>query len=247
MNNGFQFFDIILFALVAVFILLRLRNTLGKRPDKDDKPDSGWSLGAPGDDGFGARGDAQRGDDERGARGDDDNVISLPGQDLDSRRPAPSIDEDLPVEIAGGVAEIRLADPQFEMAGFLEGAAFAYEMVQTSFAAENYETLRQLLADSVYDDFAAALRYREERGENLETILVAIDTVEPLEARMNGKMAEVTIKFSAEVVNVLRDVDGEILSGTPDLPDDVVDIWTFERDATSADPNWLIIATRKAN
>lgn len=233
MDSGFQFFDILLFALVAVFILLRLRSTLGSRPDKEDKTPSRWSAGP------------QQDVDDAGA--DNDNVISLPGHDAESAAAAARLDEDLPVEIAGGVAEIRLTDPHFDLAQFLEGAAFAYEMVLTAFAAENYETLRQLLADSVYDDFAAALRHREERGESLETILVSIDAVEPIEARMNGGMAEITIKFAAEVVNVLRDAEEEILSGASDVPDDVVDIWTFVRDAKSADPNWQIIATRKAN
>jgi predicted lipid-binding transport protein (Tim44 family) len=107
--------------------------------------------------------------------------------------------------------------------------------------------LRELLADSVYDYFASALRHREERSETLETVLVSIDAVEPLEARMDGAMAEITIKFAAQVVNVLRDADGEILTGAPDTPDDVVDIWTFVRDAAGADPNWQISATRKAN
>jgi len=237
MNSGFQFFDILLFGLVAVFILLRLRNTLGSRPDKEDKPPSNWSGHGP--------------DDDMQADAEQDNVINLPGQDhrADPVSPPPPLpqDDDLPIEIAGGVTEIRLADPHFDFNQFLEGAAFAYEMVLTAFAAENYETLRQLLADSVYDDFAAALRHREERGETLETILVAIDAVDPIEVRMNGRMAEITIKFTAEVVNVLRDVEGEVLSGEIDLPEDVVDIWTFVRDAKSADPNWLIIATRKAN
>ncbi len=234
MNSGFQFFDIVLFALVAVFILLRLRNTLGSRPDKEDKPPSNWSGQGPADD--------MRADPES------DNIINLPGPDHQADFASPPLqNDDLPIEIAGGVTEIRLADPHFDLNKFLEGAAFAYEMVLTAFGAENYETLRQLLADSVYDDFAAALRHREERGESLETILVAIDAVDPIEVRMNGSLAEVTIKFAAEVVNVLRDAEGEILSGEIDVPEDVIDIWTFIRDVKSTDPNWQIAATRKAN
>ena len=120
-------------------------------------------------------------------------------------------------------------------------------MVLSAFAMADHETMQQLLAEDVYLDFGAAIRDREERGETLETVLVALREVQPLEVRMNGKLAEVTIKFTAELVNTLRDEEGEVISGLPDISDDVVDIWTFARDVSSRDPNWLVIATRKAN
>jgi predicted lipid-binding transport protein (Tim44 family) len=237
MDSGFQFFDILLFALVAVVILLRLRSTLGSRPDDNDdaanSPVSDWS----------ARTRAEPHDEPV----DSDNVINLPGQGPTDAPPRPSVDDNLPIEIAGGVAEVRLSDPHFDLNQFLEGAVFAYEMVMTAFAAAHYETLRQLLADSVYDDFAAALRHREERGESLETILIEIENAEPIEVHMNGRQSEITVKFAAQIINVLRDMDGEVLSGSADVPDDVVDIWTFTRDTSSNDPNWQILATRKAN
>ena len=40
MNNGFQFFDIILFAMIAIFLILRLRGALGRRDGhQGDFPD----------------------------------------------------------------------------------------------------------------------------------------------------------------------------------------------------------------
>ncbi len=252
MGNGFQFFDIILFGLIAVFILLRLRSTLGSRPD-----DQGDGNNQP------SRWQSRFNDQAESPDDTGDNVIPLPdnGRRRDSSMyeeefeeaefgqaaPDRSVDEELPVEIAAGIAEVRLSDPHFDYAQFRNGSVIAYEMVVGGFAAGDYAALRSLLADSVYDDFSAAIREREERGETLETTLIQIEEAEPIEIRMNGKHAEVTVKFIAEMVNVLRDEEGEVLSGTPDMPDEVVDIWTFARDTRSRDPNWQIVATRKAN
>ena len=38
MNDGFQFLDIILFAMVAAFLVLRLRSVLGRRTGNEERP-----------------------------------------------------------------------------------------------------------------------------------------------------------------------------------------------------------------
>jgi len=237
--EGFQLFDILLFGAIAVFILLRLRNTLGTRPDDSEEQDQErgdmWS----------ARFGGEKDDNLNQAQ--DDNVIPLPGNDVSYANQAPQPEEDFPMEIVAGANQVRLHDPQFDLDRFLDGAASAYEMVINAFAREDYATLRQLLADHIYDDFGAAIRDREQRGETLESTLVTIQDVEPIEVQVNGRIAEITIKFTAEMTNVVKDAEGEIISGSADIADDVVDIWTFSRDVGSKDPNWPLIATRKAN
>ena len=237
--EGFQLFDILLFGAIAVFILLRLRNTLGTRPDDSEEQDQErgdmWSAR------FGEENDNNL------KPVQDDNVIPLPGNDGSYAGQAPQPEEDFPMEIVAGANQIRLHDPQFDLDNFLNGAASAYEMVISAFAREDYATLRQLLADHIYDDFGAAIRDREQRGETLESTLVMIHDVEPIEVQVNGRIAEITIKFTAEMTNAVKDAEGEIISGSTEIADDVIDIWTFARDVTSKDPNWPLIATRKAN
>jgi predicted lipid-binding transport protein (Tim44 family) len=241
--EGFQLWDILLFGAIAVFILLRLRGSLGTRPDDNEEQDRErggmWSAR------FGGENQDEAGNDP--ASHPDNNVIQLPGNDNQDEPQVSSIEDDFPVEIVAGVNEIRLLDPGFDIEQFLDGAAGAYEMVINAFAREDYATLRQLLADHIYDDFGAAIRDREQKGETLETTLVTIHDVEPIEVRMDGSQAEITIKFTSEMTNVLKDPEGEIISGSADITDDVIDIWTFARDVRARDPNWPLIATRKAN
>ena len=64
---------------------------------------------------------------------------------------------------------------------------------------------------------------------------------------MNGRTAMVTIRFVTHQINVTRASDGKLIDGDPNDAVEVVDIWTFERDTRSSDPNWQLAATRSPN
>jgi len=233
--EGFGFLDIIFFAIVAAFIVLRLRSVLGRRTGHEPPPTQG-SM-------FGRRPDSV-----------EDNVISLPerGAAVPVEAAGDAAMSDVPAEegvtaMAGGLGDIKLADPSFDTNEFLSGASVAYEMIVVSFANGDVDTLKPLLTGDVYANFAGAIQDREARGETLETTLVAINSAEVIEARTEGRSAEVTVKFVSESVNVTRDAAGEAVSGDPRAVEKVTDIWTFARDTRGNDPNWRLIATSSPN
>ncbi len=237
MGNGFQFIDIILFAAIAAFFVLRLRGVLGKRSGhrKSDKTES---LGRPREE------------------SDEDKVISLPDRRETSRETARETegdgeDEDRQVLEGGAMspqeaalAEIMRADKSFGTTSFVAGARHAFEMVIESFAAGETKTLRPLLSNDVYRDFAGAIEDRERAGQTLETTLVGITSTEIVEAELQGRTAFVTVKFVSEQINVLRDKDGEIVPDEPSQVTKITDVWTFARNTRSRDPNWTLVATR---
>ena len=226
MGEGIQFIEIIFFAMVAVFIILRLRSALGRRTGNEPPAAKPFVHG-------GSRQD------------DEDNVVSLPDR---QRGEEPATDVDASLGMAGdGVREICAMDPNFQPDQFANGARTAYDMVLTSFASGDVDTLRALLDDDVYTNFQRAITDRDNRGETLETTLVAVKSSDIVEARAVGRMAEVTIKFVAELVNVTRDKDGEVTSGDARSIQNITDFWTFARDVQSSDPNWKLIATRSEN
>ena len=59
------------------------------------------------------------------------------------------------------LAALRARDPSFEPAAFLQGARSAYELIVTSFASGDRETLRGLLTLGVFQTFESALAARE--------------------------------------------------------------------------------------
>lgn len=228
MNEGFQFLDIIFFAMVAAFILLRLRSVLGRRTGHERRPADALAR--------------------RRADPGEDNVIRLP--DAEAAGEGESAEDDFAdvtdEALAAGLTQIKIADPSFTRAHFLEGARAAFEMIISAFAAADTRALRPLLADETYARFAQNIEDRLAAGHTLETVLVSIDSADIVEAGMNGRTAFVTVRFVSHQINVTRDADGAVVEGDPRTPVEVVDIWTFERNTRSRDPNWRLVATRES-
>ncbi len=133
--------------------------------------------------------------------------------------------------------------PEFDARHFLEGAKVAYEMIVTAFARGDTKTLKPLLAPDVYAEFEKAIEERRRQGLEQEFEFVGLDEAKLLRAALNGKVARLTVRFVSRVITVTRDADGNVISGSPDKLATVKDVWTFERDLTSRDPNWRLVST----
>jgi predicted lipid-binding transport protein (Tim44 family) len=228
MGEGFYFIDILIFAMIAAFLVYRLRGVLGRRHGEERQRPNPYTS-RPGQEGG-------------------DNVVTLPDR---GRAPAP-VDvpppaPDEPYSLAAGIGQIQANDPTFDEKGFLQGAKAAFGMIVTAFAQGDTPTLRPLLSDDVYDNFAAAIRSRQSSGESLETRVANVHDADLIEARMEGRTAFVTVKFISEQINVTRDRAGTVIDGDPEHPMEVVDIWTFARNTRSRNPNWTLIETRVPN
>jgi predicted lipid-binding transport protein (Tim44 family) len=149
--------------------------------------------------------------------------------------------------LAEGIEAIAALDPEFSPADFLSGARIAYEEIVKSFAASDRKGLKGLLSPDVYASFDGAITERQKRGEILESSFVGIDKATIVEAVTKGRKAMVTVKFVSQLITSTRDASGEVIDGDPKKVREVVDIWTFMRDAGSRDPNWQLVATESAN
>ena len=230
MGNGMQFLDIILLAVIAAFLILRLRSVLGRRTGHDQPP----------------KFDPFR--DRRKDESPEEKVIQLP----DRRDKTAAEDGDFEAQTAAspveqGLTQIKLADRSFDADGFVEGSKVAFEMIVAAFAKGETKALRPLLSNDVFEDFAGAIKAREAANEVLETTLVGINQSDIIEAELQGKTAFVTIKFVSDQINVTRDAEGEVVDGDPSNVASVTDIWAFARNTRSRDPNWTLVATGTSN
>ena len=240
MGSGFQFIDIILFAMIAAFLILRLRGVLGRR----DGHEGGYR------DPFEADSASERGEDNvvQLTDGNTDNVAQE--DETSIRSGSESLDvgqaEEVGLEekILSGLAKIHTADKDFNEEDFLVGARVAFEMILGAYASGAREKLRELLSEDVYDNFTSAIDEREQAGHVMEETLVGIRAAEITEADLVGSRALVTTKFLSEQVHVLRDGEGLVIDGNPNEVMDVVDFWTFARDTSSRNPNWQLVATQ---
>lgn len=229
MGSGFQFVDIIFFALVAAFIILRLRSVLGRRTGHERRHDP-FAKPQP----------------EREGKGETSAEVTQRGEVVQLPR-RPGVEAPAGSPLAAALTQIKLADPTFDEASFEKGARAAFEYIVAAFAAGERDKLRPLLNDEVYANFESAIVAREAVGQKRETTLVRIKSADITDAHMEGATAIITVKYVSEQINVTRNAAGEVVEGNPDRITEVIDIWTYARNTRSDDPNWLLVATDAPN
>jgi predicted lipid-binding transport protein (Tim44 family) len=116
-------------------------------------------------------------------------------------------------------------------------------MILEAFWKGDKDELRQLCDGDVYEGFAAAIDARLESGETLDNRLIRIEDTTISAAKLEGSRARVTVRFRSDIAAVTRNAEGLVVAGSLDDAIEAVDVWTFSRDVTSADPDWLLDET----
>ena len=142
-----------------------------------------------------------------------------------------------------GVRKLLAADPGFGVASFLEGAEAAYRMTLEAFWKGDLDEVRDFLDANVEEAFDAAIDARKEQGFVLDNRLVAIDQSVIAAASLDGTIAELVVRFEADIAAVTRDADGDVVAGSLSDAVQTRDRWTFRRDIAAADPNWMLVET----
>jgi predicted lipid-binding transport protein (Tim44 family) len=216
MSDSYQYLDILIFAAIAGFLIVRLWTVLGRRTGHERPRDTILPPQPP----LAPRPVPAA-----------DPVVSLPPRNV----AAPADGQ--------GLARLKSVDRSFDEAAFLKGARAAFEIIVNAFAKGDTAALQPLLSESVYASFADAIRQRLAQRETLETNLISIKSVEIAGAEVEEATAFVTVKLVSDQTNVTRAGDGSIVEGAPDQVVEKTDIWTFARTIRSRDPNWTLVAT----
>ena len=212
--------EIFFLAMLAGFIGLRLYHVLGRRTGHEKPVADPYRPAGP---------DALRPAGRSRSESESPIQIDLPA--------------DVAPDVRPGLEQIARADRNFSPERFVAGAQGAYSMVLEGFWKGDRQQLAELLSDEMLADFKAALETRALAGERVENRLIAIDRADIVAASMNGTMAEITVRFDAEIVAVTRDAEGRVISGDPQRSVETHDLWTFSRHSSSPDPAWIIVAT----
>jgi predicted lipid-binding transport protein (Tim44 family) len=218
-GSGFPI-DLVLFGMIAAFLVLRLRSILGRRT------------------GF-----------ERPQARPYQPVADTLGPVIDARaEPAPPAGRAVPEPASGlGQTLVRMADidRSFTPAAFLAGAEKAFHLIVTAYAAGARDKLRPLLGADMYAAFEGAITAREAAGETQTSEIKSMPSVAIEEAALRGSIAEITVRFVSDQISLVTAKDGKPVSGT-DAVTEITDLWTFERDLSQSDPAWRLTAARSA-
>jgi predicted lipid-binding transport protein (Tim44 family) len=211
-------FSIVLLAMIAAFLGMRLYSVLGKRTGHEQEPvlPRERTAAAP-----------VRLDENDGSQ---------------AAAAAPADTSGLVYEPAAeaGLRQLLATDRNFDAGRFMEGAEAAYRMILEAYWKGDRDTLRDLCDDDSYDAFAEAIAAREARGETLDNRLVGIDSAKITAVELNRGEARVTVRYHADISAVTRDADGKLIAGSMSDAAQADDLWTFRRQIGSNDPNWVL-------
>ena len=198
MNSGFEYIDIILLAMIAGFIILRLRGILGRRNGHEKKV-----FRNP----FNKK--VTQRDTEK-------KVVNLSSNNLDD-----------------------VAREQF-----IKGAKAAYEMIITSFAKGDKNTLRPLLNKEIYQNFSDEIDQRKKENLKSELTFVGVKSAEIKNFEKKDNIYIFTVNFVSEIITCKKNKDNKIIEGSSEEIKTVADVWKFSKNMWSTNPNWYVVETQ---
>ncbi len=211
-------FSIVLLAMIAAFLGMRLYSVLGKRTGHEQEPvlPRERTATAP-----------ARLDETDGSQ---------------ATTTVPTDPSGLVYEPAAeaGLRQLLATDRNFDAGRFMEGAEAAYRMILEAYWAGDRDTLRDLCDDDSYEAFVEAIAARETRGEKLDNRLMVIDSAKITAVELSRAEARITVRYRADISAVTRDADGKLIAGSMSDATQTDDSWTFRRQIGSGDPNWLL-------
>lgn len=160
-----------------------------------------------------------------------------------SRPSVAAVDTVFEENAAVGVRSIIAAEPAFDVARFMEGSQAAYRMILEAYWRGDAGALEGLTSDDVRGAFAQSIAERSTAGHVLDNRLVTIEKAIIVAASVAGKLAEITVRFDADIAAITRDADGNVIAGSLTDAVPTVDVWTFARTLKSDDPNWILTDT----
>jgi predicted lipid-binding transport protein (Tim44 family) len=223
MGAGSSFpIDLILFGMIAAFLVLRLRSILGRRTGFERQvppfqPPAGQNSPAP--------------------------VIE--GQLEPAAPPANRVMPEPNSAIGQTLRRMRAIDRNFDPSSFLDGAEKAFRIIVSAFAAGDRATLQGLLSEDTYRAFEQAVASREAAGQTQVSAIHAIHSATMEGAELRGPTASITVRFVSDQTNLTQDKEGHPVVGT-DAVTEITDIWTFERNLSTRDPVWRLVSARSA-
>lgn len=211
-------FSIVLLAMIAAFLGMRLYSVLGKRTGHEQEPVLPRERTAA---------SPVRLDENDGSQ---------------TAAPAAADTSGLVYEPAAeaGLRQLLATDRNFDAGRFMEGAEAAYRMILEAYWKGDRDTLRDLCDDDSYEAFADAVAARESRGETLDNRLMGIDSAKITAVELNRSEARITVRYRADISAVTRDADGKLIAGSMSDASQTDDLWTFRRQIGSNDPNWVL-------
>lgn len=220
--NNFPFIDIFILAMIAIFIINRLRNVLGKKTgnetdiaEKFNQKTSKFTETSP-DKEVLENNDAIKNPTNNNVYHKDETTNKI-------------------------LKDIMKLNPTFNVDDFIDGAKKAFEFILTNYALNESKLLKPLLSKSIFGDFSEQIKGRLKNGNSLAITILSIDDPDILSAKLDKKNnCEISLEFKSQQVQTTKNKKGDVIEGNDNLILSISEIWTFSKNIKSKDPNWIL-------
>ena len=224
--NNIPYIDILILAMIAIFIINRLKNVLGKKTGNEHDIVEKYSRGKT-------------------------NFKESPPDQISKTNQSQKTVKDVffhnDPKINSNLREIYNQDENFDSKEFLDGSKKAFEFIIKKYSEEELEPLKNLLSSSIYKDFKSQIDARVKKSQNLDVTIIGIKSAEIVNASLKSKIALICVKFSSEQVQVVKDLEGKIVEGDNNQILSIEEKWSFSKNLKSKDPNWTLEKIEESN
>ena len=220
--NNFPFIDIFILAMIAIFIINRLRNVLGKKTGNETDIAEKFSQKT-------SKFTEQNPDKE--VLEDNKAIKSPPENNIYHENKA----------INKTLKDIIKINQTFDVDDFIDGAKKAFEFILTKYALNEINLLKPLLSKSLYEQFSEQIKDRVRNETSLAITILSIEDPNILSATLDKKNnCEISLEFKSQQVQTTKNTKGDVIEGNDNLILTISEIWTFSKNIKSKDPNWIL-------
>ncbi len=212
------YIDILILAMIAIFILNRLRSVLGKKTGNE--PDFV----------------------ERITTRKDTSSETKPDLEINTKKTS----KDLPIDYKENSSlneklnYIKQKDKTFNLKTFLDGAKKAFEYIIDSYINNNEKELSKLLSGQILGEYKKEIKKRTKSNEKLE--IEIIELKEPIikNVETNGNNARIHVEYKSQQIQVTKNKNDEIIEGDLNQILSIKEIWIFSKKLNSKSPIWAL-------
>ncbi len=227
--NNFPYIDILILAMIAVFIINRLKNTLGKKTgNENDIVEKFTQRKTP----F-----KESEPDTISEKKIKNNVDLAKTQKLHSNK-----------KINEMINEVIKLDVNFEINSFIDGAKKAFEYILTQYSKNDIKSLNSLISKEIFSAFNSQIKQREKNSETLEITVISVKDPEIINVSIEKKStAFFKLCFDSEQVQITRDKNGKVIDGDSNQILTIKENWTFSKNLKNKNPNWTLEKIEESN
>ena len=219
--NNFPFIDIFILAMIAVFIINRLRNSLGKKTGNETDIAQKFS--------------------QKPSKFTESNPDKEIEKSKNQVKEAKNIILHKNSSINEKLNNIVKVDPSFTVENFIDGAKKAFEYILVKYSENDLKSLKSLLAPQILTNFTDQIKLRQKQKQILGITILKIDDPEIIDVSIvKNKICFIKLEFKSQQVQTTKDSNNKIIDGNDNLILNISELWTFSKEIKNKNPNWIL-------